>query len=45
VLTNEVLNAGEHCVTFDGSALSSGVYFVRLEAGHHVQTEKMVLLK
>jgi hypothetical protein len=45
VLTNEVLNAGEHRLTFNGSSLSSGVYFIRLEAGHHMQTEKLILLK
>jgi len=45
VLVNEVLSGGEHRVTFDGSALSSGVYFVRLEVGGATQTEKMVLLK
>jgi len=45
VLTNEVLSAGEHSVTFRGTNLSSGVYFVRLEAGQQMQTEKMVLLK
>jgi hypothetical protein len=45
VLANEVLSAGEHRITFDGSGLSSGVYFVRLQSGHHTQTEKMVLLK
>jgi hypothetical protein len=45
VLTNEVLNAGEHRVTFDGSTLSSGVYFARLESGYRMQTEKLVLIK
>jgi hypothetical protein len=45
VLANEMLDAGEHCLTFDGSGLSSGVYFVRLQSGQHTQTEKMVLLK
>jgi hypothetical protein len=45
VLTNEVLSAGEHSVTFDVPDLSSGVYFVRLDAGHQMQTEKLVLLK
>jgi hypothetical protein len=44
-LLNEILNAGEHRMTFDGSTLSSGVYFIRLEADHRMQTEKMVLLK
>jgi hypothetical protein len=45
VLANEVFNAGDHCVTFDGSTLSSGVYFIQLEARQHMQTGKLVLLK
>jgi hypothetical protein len=45
VLTDDVLIAGEHRLTFDGSALASGVYFARLEAGKNLRTEKMVLLK
>jgi hypothetical protein len=45
VLANGVLSEGEHNITFDGSALSSGVYFVRLEAGNQMQAEKMVVLK
>jgi hypothetical protein len=45
VLVNEVLSSGEHRITFEGSSLSSGVYFARLEAGNRMQTEKMVLLK
>jgi hypothetical protein len=45
VLEDGLLSAGEHRVTFDGSALSSGVYFARLEAGKNVQAEKLMLLK
>ena len=45
VLSDGVLSGGEHGVTFDGSALSSGVYFARLEAGKNVRTQKMMLLK
>ncbi|RJP80711.1 MAG: T9SS C-terminal target domain-containing protein [Candidatus Zixiibacteriota bacterium] len=37
--------AGTHEVTFDGSALPSGIYFVRLTAGGMSQVQKMVLLK
>jgi len=45
VLANEVFNAGEHRVTFDGSGLASGVYFYRLQAGEYSAVQKMVLLK
>jgi hypothetical protein len=36
---------GYHQLRFDGSGLSSGVYFYRLQAGSSVQTKRMILLK
>jgi len=44
-LTDGMLSSGAHSMTFDGSALSSGIYFARLEAGSASQTRKLVLLK
>ena len=44
-LAGGVMIAGYHAITFDASALSSGVYFYRLEAGEFGETRKMVLLK
>ena len=44
-LINEVKKAGEYNVVFDGSSLSSGTYFYRIEAGDFVDTKKMVLIK
>jgi len=44
-LVNENKSAGNYIVKFDGSNLSSGVYFYRLEAGDFIQTKRMVLLK
>jgi len=45
VLVNERRDAGVHEVKFDGSNLSSGVYYSRLQAGSFVQTRKLLLLK
>ncbi len=39
------MEAGTHEITFDGSALPSGIYFVRLLTGDSQTVQKMVLLK
>ena len=44
-LVNRVLPAGIHRARLDGSALPSGVYFVRLEAGGKSGTRKIMLVK
>ena len=44
-IVNEELNAGSHTRVFDASALSSGVYFYRLEAGSFSSVQKMTLIK
>jgi hypothetical protein len=36
---------GEHQLSFDGSALSSGLYFYTLQAGSYSAVSKMVLMK
>ena len=45
VLVNENKPAGRYSVTFDGSELSSGIYFYKLESSGFVETKRMVLLK
>jgi hypothetical protein len=45
VLVNERKDAGVHEAKFDGSGLSSGVYFYRIEAGSFVQTRKLLLTR
>ena len=44
-LVNKAQNAGEYAITFDASALSSGVYLYQLQAGSQVLTRKMSLLR
>jgi hypothetical protein len=44
-LVDELQNAGEHALRFNGANLSSGVYFYRLETRSFVDTRKMVLVK
>jgi hypothetical protein len=44
-LVNERLQPGTYETTFDGSALSSGVYYYKLISGNYAFTKKMVLLK
>ncbi|MBM2841753.1 MAG: xylanase [Bacteroidetes bacterium] len=44
-LVNEAKEPGEYSVVFDGSNLSSGVYFYRLRAGEFVETKKLVIMK
>jgi hypothetical protein len=44
-LVNEVKEAGEHTVVFNGSTLASGVYIAQLSNGNNVLMRKLVLLK
>lgn len=37
--------AGYHSVVFNGSGLSSGIYFCRLTAGSNSETKKLILMK
>ncbi|RPI19630.1 MAG: T9SS C-terminal target domain-containing protein [Ignavibacteriae bacterium] len=44
-LVNEKQNAGSYEVRFDGSNLSSGTYFYRINADGFVDVKKMILIK
>lgn len=44
-INNEFKAAGTYQIEFNGSNLSSGVYFYRLESEKFVQTKRMVLIK
>ena len=45
VLTDGLQPAGSHEATLDATGLPSGVYFYRLEAGHRMETKRLVLLR
>jgi len=44
-LVNETKNEGSYNVDFDGTNLSSGSYFYKIEVGDFVDTKKMLLVK
>ena len=44
-LVNQSMPMGVHAVVWDASRAPSGVYFFRIQAGHFVETRKMVLLR
>lgn len=44
-LTNQIMPAGYHSITFDATKLTSGIYFYKLEAGNIVKVNKMILIK
>jgi len=45
VLVNDVKTPGYYSVDFDGTNLSSGVYFYRIEAGSFKDVKKFILIK
>jgi len=44
-LITGTLNRGFHSYKFDGSDLTSGIYFYRLEAQGQMSTKKMIIMK
>jgi len=45
ILVNEIKSPGVYNVQFDGSNLSSGIYYYKLTAGEFSEVKKMTLLK
>jgi hypothetical protein len=44
-ILNDESIAGMHEVVFNAATLPSGIYFMRLCAGQHIETAKLLLLK
>jgi hypothetical protein len=44
-LVNEMKQAGNYTVEFNGSSLASGVYFYRIQSGDFISVKRMVLVK
>ena len=44
-LVNERKPAGGYSVEWNAEGLASGIYYYRLEAGNHIETRKMVVMK
>lgn len=45
ILVDDRKESGSYFMKYDGSGLSSGTYFIRLEAGEYSETKKMILLR
>ncbi len=44
-LANGYMDAGYHTFTWNAGSIASGMYLVRVEAGAHIATQKLMLLK
>jgi len=44
-LVNEEKSVGSYEVEFSATAIPSGVYFYRIQAGNYLETKKMILMK
>ena len=44
-LVNENKKAGKYMISFNGTGLSSGIYFYKIKAGEYEHTRRMTLLK
>jgi hypothetical protein len=44
-LANGIYEPGNHELRWDASKQSSGIYFVKFQAGYHISTQKLMLVK
>ncbi|MBU1920725.1 T9SS type A sorting domain-containing protein, partial [bacterium] len=44
-LVNGTMASGRHTIAFDGTNLTSGLYYYRMEAGDFTAVRKMILMK
>jgi photosystem II stability/assembly factor-like uncharacterized protein len=44
-LIDEEIRSGTHSIIFNGTNLSSGIYYYKMEAGNFIETKKMILVK
>ena len=44
-ITSQLMDAGNHTFEWNAVNYSSGVYFVKLNAGNYSKTEKLILMK
>lgn len=45
IIVNQVKHIGTHKISFDGNDLPSGIYYCTIQAGDHIETQKMVIAK
>ena len=45
VIVNGQMDKGSYSLTWDGSNVSSGVYFIKTEVGSKVHNQKIMLIK
>ena len=45
ILANGLKGSGEHTIIWDAADFASGIYYIHITAGNHVETQKIMLIK